>query len=367
MTTEAGDDKLVDKFNVGEWSEPYVVLKLLGDGEVSVLDKDGTPRPGEFLRIAGIVREVLADILDDRRVIVERRESEKAPAFVSMVSRVEIKSVADRLLALLKDSQRTFGEVRTVDTFIQRRLGLLQLKQSSDYKKDIEVRVFDSIYGNRPLLYGFSVKSELGHAPTLLNASGSTRLNYVIEHASPDTIEAFNTDGTFRERFEALSSYGAQIVFRDFNSPVFCRNLAVLDDSLPRIVAEMTLAYFKGKGRTVAELADFLKFSNPCGYPKDCLDFYEIKIKRMLRNVALGMVPATPWDDIDDATGGYLIVKDTGDIGAFYIHNRREFDEYLFRSTILETPSRKKHGYGFIEKEGAYSVLRLALQIRFTK
>jgi hypothetical protein len=77
------------------------------------------------------------------------------------------------------------------------------------------------------------------------------------------------------------------------------------------------------------------------------------------------MKPATPWNDEDDATGGYIIAKPNGSLVAFYIYDRKIFDEYLFKLTKFERGSVTRHKYMTIEKSSNRTFLKLNLQIRF--
>ena len=54
--------------------------------------------------------------------------------------------------------------------------------------------------------------------------------------------------------------------------------------------------------------------------------------------IALGMMPASQWKGKYEATGGYIIVKEDGDILCYHIYNRNEFREYLYNNTKFDTP-----------------------------
>ena len=79
------------------------------------------------------------------------------------------------------------------------------------------------------------------------------------------------------------------------------------------------------------------------------------------------MMPAKVWNGIYDATGGYLVVKEDGNILSYHIYNKNKFEYYLFHNTKLETASSSRHDFGKIyEKNGKYFI-KLNLQIRFLK
>ncbi|MFZ3272683.1 MAG: HpaII family restriction endonuclease, partial [Lutibacter sp.] len=70
---------------------------------------------------------------------------------------------------------------------------------------------------------------------------------------------------------------------------------------------------------------------------------------------------------IYDATGGYLIVKENGEVLCYHIYNRNEFEDYLLNNTKLDTASSSRHGFGEIYKNNGELYFNLNLQIRFIK
>ena len=95
--------------------------------------------------------------------------------------------------------------------------------------------------------------------------------------------------------------------------------------------------------------------------------FYEYKIKRFLTDVALGMMPSKVWTGKYDATGGYLVIKDNGDVLCYHIFNRNEFENYLLNNTKLDTASSTRHDFGKINESNGQLYFKLNLQIRFIK
>jgi type II restriction enzyme len=79
------------------------------------------------------------------------------------------------------------------------------------------------------------------------------------------------------------------------------------------------------------------------------------------------MMPSKIWTGELDATGGYLIVKEDGEILCYHIYNRNEFEDYLLNNTKLETASSNRHDFGKVYKEDSQQLFKLNLQIRFLK
>ena len=108
--------------------------------------------------------------------------------------------------------------------------------------------------------------------------------------------------------------------------------------------------------------------SNPLGFNLETNHpFYSYKIKRLLTDIALGMMPSKVWKGELDATGGYLVVKEDGEVLCYHIYNRNEFEDYLLNNTKLETASSTRHEFGTVYKEGNKQFFKLNLQIRFLK
>ena len=42
--------------NKGEWSEPYVALRVLGDGKLNLADDEGNVIPDQWLNVLDVIR-----------------------------------------------------------------------------------------------------------------------------------------------------------------------------------------------------------------------------------------------------------------------------------------------------------------------
>lgn len=109
-------------------------------------------------------------------------------------------------------------------------------------------------------------------------------------------------------------------------------------------------------------MIEYVANTNPLHQRKE---FYFHKIKDLLCAVALGMQPATEWDGNDEANGGYIIVKNNGDVVAYHIYNRDFFKDYLLRSTQLVQPSTTRYEDCSLYQENGKIFIKLNLQIRF--
>ena len=79
------------------------------------------------------------------------------------------------------------------------------------------------------------------------------------------------------------------------------------------------------------------------------------------------MVPSKVWNGKADATGGYIVVREDGEVLCYHLFNMNEFENYLLDNTRFETASTSRHGFGNIYKENEKYYIKLNLQIRFIK
>lgn len=244
------------------------------------------------------------------------------------------------------------------------------LKAKSSIKSDIKIVIHDHRTGMTPEL-GFSIKSKLGGASTLLNAGKTTNFVYEIDSAILNTqqiefINNLSTKSKIRDRIKEIKYLQGNLKFIKNESSVFGNNLILIDTALPYILSEILLQYFESGNSLISSLVFDISTKNPLNFDlENGHQFYSYKIKRLLTDVALGMMPSKVWSGLLDATGGYLIVKENGDVLCYHIYNRNEFEDYLFKNTRLETASSTRHDFGRIYLENNKTFINLNLQIRF--
>lgn len=117
---------------------------------------------------------------------------------------------------------------------------------------------------------------------------------------------------------------------------------------------------------SIPELIKIIEEKNPENYALSVNpNFYNYKIKKLLSDIALGMKPSKVWTGTFDATGGYIIVREDGELLCYHIYNMNDFQEYLLKNTKLETASTTRHEFGKLYEENGKIYFRLNLQIRF--
>lgn len=140
-------------------------------------------------------------------------------------------------------------------------------------------------------------------------------------------------------------------------------NLIMIDSSMPQIIANILLYYYEEEIKECTSLIKLIGERDPLGYGDAMM--YEYKFKKFLCSCALGMKPGKVWNGLDEANGGYIIVKSDGEILAYHIYNRNFFEQYLIDNTVMERASTSRHDYISLYKENDELFIKLNLQIRF--
>ncbi len=352
--------------NKGEWSEIYAFLKLLADKKIYSGDADLNKNEYLYYPIEKIIRNENGvkyeyAVVGDTIVISYGTEQKK-------ILTSEFEKFAHLLLEHISNSGTTFS-VQEVESFLDY-INCRTLKAKSNSKSDIFIVIYDKRTNTTHEL-GFSIKSELGAGSTLLNASQPTNFTYKINNFSPqqsqlDSINRIDTKSKIKDKIEAIKNIDGFLEFFSIENLVFKNNLVLIDSLLPNILSEIIIVFFTSKLKTLSELTSNINKKNPLNYDQDSSHkFYEYKIKKFLTDVALGMTPSKVWTGVYDATGGYLIVKETGEVLCYHIYNQNQFEDYLFNNTKLETASSTRHEFGKIYEEAGQYFFKLNLQIRF--
>lgn len=352
--------------NKGEWSEIYALFKLLGEKTLFAGDADLKKVEHLFYPIIKVIRNETGgnyeyEITGDLVVVSGGQEKLRIP--VKTFSEQAVKLLCD-----IKNSTGSFSIPETED--FMKSVNCTTLKAKSTSKSDIRIVIHDHRI-NQTAELGFSIKSQLGSDSTLLNAGKTTNFVYRIEGFNGSTsdikrINAIDSRSKIKDRLEEIKILGGELKFLSLEQDIFKNNLVLIDSFLPNILAEVIKQFFTSNLNTVSVLTEEIRANNPLGYDTQFShSFYEYKIKRFLTDVALGMMPSKVWGGQYDATGGYLIVKEDGEVLCYHIYNRNQFEDYLFHNTKLETASSTRHDFGKIYLDGKILYFKLNLQIRF--
>lgn len=355
--------------NKGEWSELYVLLKLLGEKKVHAGDGD-LNKLEAYYPVLKVLRDELKRHMEyalDSDIVIITEDEEEIARIASSDFLVE----SQKLFEKIQKGGEGSGafEIPSINDFLQK-IHCEKVKAKAIDKSDIHIVIHDYHTGMEPNL-GFSIKSDAGAAPTLLNASDTTRFIFEIKGGNiddtfADVINIIDTRGKAMDRVEAIYNKGCHLEFAEVPNSTFRGNLCMIDSNLPSIIGWMLQDAYHSKDLNIKKAVDRICEANPLGYDLEGgHDMYGYKVKSLMAAIALGMLPATPWDGRYDATGGYIVVKDDGDVVCFHIYDRNMLEDYLFKNTKFETPSTTRHKFGFVyQKDGKY-YFDLVMQIRF--
>lgn len=391
--------------NKGEWSEIYVLLRLLADGRIYAADENLQRLENVYFPILKIIREEKNKEKKLETHEYDLKEPGKVQIFfngnkLKEMGTEEFSREANYLYHAIKTAKLGRSKALSVPHTegFMKNIYCHVLKASSKDKTDITMQVHDIQTGYEPV-YGFSIKSKLGSLATLLNASGATNFIYEVEGLQPKNIEkinGINGQEKILHRMEEIFRRGGKFIYYGMDKSTFEENVMLIDSLMPCILGEALLIYYgevkklqveEEKQRyevlvknvkeeaaeydkksnhisSCEEVLEIITKRNPLRYPNP-ENMYKYKFKKLLSAIALGMMPGSKWNGRDQANGGYIIVSHSGDVLAYHIYNRDFFEEYLFRNTKFESPGSDRHRYGDLYEQDGKIFMKLNLQIRF--
>jgi hypothetical protein len=360
---------MITKGNKGEWSEFYTFVKLIADRKINGASENLDIIEDIFYPVLKIIRneangEYGYEMLDNDKIRILKSGEE-----IAIVDSSDLRSKVRTIFEQIKAGNEASFEVPIAQEIMEK-FNVQRLNAGNSRKEDIVLKIHDRNIGTDQEV-GFSIKSMLGSAATLLNASAATNFTFKVSGLNENDvndINAISTKSKVRDRLKEITDRGGSISFIKADSQIFEKNLRKVDTVLPEIVAELLLAYYGNLGSTLCDLVSHLGENNAkiLSFDMDQSD-YEFKLKALLHNIALGMVPSTAWDGFLRAHGGYIIVREDGEIVCYHVYNADAFRSYLFKNTRLETPSTSRHGYGEIFKQDDEYFIKLNFQLRFIK
>ena len=356
--------------NKGDWSEFYAFLKILELKKLPSANEKLEAEENKFIHFRKIHRldqhdnEIIYDLSGDEIQIHENRND------ITIIKNEEITSKIQTIFKKIIDgpgSERKGSFCIEEAELLASLLLCHSIKAPSSQKSDIVATILDQVTHIEERS-GFSVKSMTGSASTLLNAGETTNFEYLIKGLNKEHIQKINSIDSrskIQERVKEIIKQGGEIVFCKLQNNIFEKNLRKIDTMMPEFIAETLVYSSHNKDRSLIKLATFLSEHNKFSKFDFTKDDYKFKLQQLLIASALGMVPATSWDGMMKARGGYIVVKSEGDIVCYHAFNRDLFLEYLFNNTRFEAASTKRYKYGELYEEHDQIKLKLNLQIRF--
>jgi hypothetical protein len=375
------------KGNKGEWSELYTLIKLLGEEKLHAADENLEKIEDTFFVVKEIFKNefnppIKYSVNGTVKIINSNNDN--------IITEIPKKTFLENSIALYKAIKSGKGRTFTIpeiESFLKE-IEISSLKAPSQTTADIHIKLYDPRTELQPKL-GYSIKSLIGGNSTLFNPGKGTNFIYKINTPPNFNIDKFNTD-TYQKRYKLVKrlrrlyeTENLNIEFDNVESDSLYRNLFLIDSDLPRLVAQLLLYRYKENESNLFQLAQILEEENPLSYPQDTdRAYYKYKLKKMLRDMSMGMTAETPWNGDFDASGGTLVVRDDGEVVCYHVYDIQKFESYLIGNTYLETPSTgedkskpgyskpkdkgKNYNFGWLYEEGDEIFLKLNLQVRYS-
>jgi hypothetical protein len=352
------------KGNIGEWSELYALGYLLIHAGAYAADENQNAIPEVF-------HKVLQVFISEKNGMPETQYKIGASQIAVLISGSEIATI-DRslleasvkyMLSEIKDGnhKRTF-ELISGNSLVKLIHRSRISASSTEHENDLDLVMEDPATGAQTPRVGFNIKSQIGGRATLLNASGATNFIYkIVPTDSSQNRQYPNFEhGKHRQNLKKLYEAGYRLEFEKTSSDIFHRNLILLDMQFPHYLAKALLhSYLSGED-------SYLRAVDSVFDPEDVNSRQpKFKLKEFLGAVAMGLRPSIEWDGDTTKFSGILVVKNNGEVVFYYLYNRKNFEEYLFKNVSFERPSTSRHKYGYIYNENGVDKIKLNLQIRF--
>lgn len=376
-------------YNNGEWAEVYIFFKVMADRKLYTADAEFNPIKDVYLDVLSVIREEVKGEVYKYKTgeHVTILLNNEPVGLVSVEDFIEYKNL---LWKLLEENTKTTFSSEEIENFLNSIFIFNPKSPAQIVSKfcggtiDIVIETKDRSGVNRIL--GFSCKSDLRTAATLLNASGENT-NFIYEVTGPmddKKMEHFNTifkevtrkgeicyDIATSDRMQYLHDIGCNI---EFVSPAKCLARTNLikcgGKEMPDIVAGMLKKfYFENlSGQTsMNDCVSYLAEKDVADYGfEDLQDTYRAKIAQLLMCIFTGMRLGAPWNGRQEVNGGYIVVKNGGDVVALHSTIADEFKDFLVAKMHMESPSHSRHKDMYIYKENDRYFIKLALQLRFS-
>lgn len=385
-TTNTTENKRAVNINKGELSELYAVVNILSEGSIDVVDGDLNciNQRLRFDRLTPLCfnSPIFFEIDHQRGNVVIDHQGQK-----TVIRQRDLLENSQNLLQLIRKSKRIIRRDAEEILSVRNLLKLSSIKAAAQSPYDFIATVaLQNIYGQHTL--GFSIKSQLGAASTLLNANNlnsAIRYRVVRTDGRPLTAEekrkflARNENrshGYIRANVAHVYASGCELAFDSYRGEALRYNLALVDAVAPELMALLVLQSYKSSGsQLMPQILDGLCKSNALrrnpslsNLAEDELDRHEMlryKLKNVLSSFASGVTVTSKWNGQNNIAGGMLVVTDTGKVVSLQLFTGDALKQYLYSHTRFEGPSSSRHSYGkFYEHDGELC-FDLQLQVRF--
>jgi type II restriction endonuclease hpaII len=383
--------------NKGEWTELYVLFKLITDGKLFQSDMNLEPDGENIYQVMKSYKSEREYQLEfEREEQGENQDQVKIHIFkvfnnqrnlLNSYTYQELTKVVEDTLSGVKEGKGRSFSIPELNSFLQNNQ-IETAKADSGTKSDIRLKIYDHRLAKDTDL-GFSIKSLLGKDATLLNTGAGNNFIYKVKNLPENfDLQSFNsntykTGAKITARLEKIRDIAADCCFQKIQSKQFYKNLKIIDGDLPEILAHCLYLRYLNKEPSIEKLVEILEDSDPLNFyegEKGQQKFYEYKIKKFLVESAMGMTSEAVWLGEYDSFGGVIVAKKDGSIVCFHIYDFNLLRNYLLKRTKLEQAAtgedennpgypdnnaKKKYFYGWLFKEDHDFFIKLNLQVRF--
>lgn len=215
--------------------------------------------------------------------------------------------------------------------------------------------------------------NQLSNNYRIIDSYDNSNFTYLLKGRtlSHEEIDHINKVQSFSEKIRVLKEKGIFLKYESLANKTFRANLQTIDYYFDNVLANILYKYYESNNSKENSIPNFIKKiteENPLNYDLSVnSSMYELAMRKFLTDYALGMRAGEVWKRNYQATGGYLIVRKDGELICYHFYFARNFEEYLFNNTKLDTPDPGKLKFGYIYEENGTQKINLCLQIRFIK
>ena len=150
-----------------------------------------------------------------------------------------------KIFEKIKQSEETTFEISEAQEVMDILL-CKSIKADNNTKADIDAEIYDRVSNSISPL-GFSVKSIVGGASTLLNEGKTTNFVFKINGLNAEHIESINaidSKSKVQDRIKAIVDNGGSLEFQNVARKEFEANLRKIDTVFPAFIAQMLADFF---------------------------------------------------------------------------------------------------------------------------
>lgn len=375
-----------EKLNYGEWGELYVLLRLLGDGRLSLTDESEHEIDGYHMDVVEVLRRETEGRLV--RYKVKGRQHRVVDVVVNdgeprKVASADFSDKADELLSFVRGRHSAPFTVPDELGFFFDRIEVEHYKAKGQDKSDIFLTVSDPRTGLVRPDVGYSIKTKWSKKSTLFNTARASATVYQLTGPMTDGLaEEVNAVRDARGHADVIGrcarvrEEGCGFEFQGYAMAqrAGCRameeNLDLINPHLVTVWRRVVEAHFLERlhpnGTSVAKIGEWLVETNPCGITRPEAK-YPYMLKSFLYASYCGMTASTLWDGESRVNGGLITVGQDGKVLAFNALEGDVFKSYLYHHCNIDYPDTSvSHGdYGKVYKQDGHFFFNLNFQVRF--